>query len=133
MNHLNEEETSRKHNNFIICLVSRDERVNNTACPYGDGDRKPNYAFANNEGTIINGENFMEIHCTHSRFVKGDQVSLILDTASIGRIFRQRMQEEPVLIFKNLKKGKDISYKIAVSLYAQHDSISLIDFQCDRY
>ena len=130
VNHLNDNETSRKCNNFIICLVSRDDRLNHTACPYGDG--KPNYAFANNDGTIINGENFMEIHSTHSRFVEGDEVSLILNTSSLGRIFRQRNEEEPVLIFKNLKKGKDILYKIAISLYAQKDSLSLVDFQCER-
>ena len=116
------------NNGIYICLVSKDNRLNRDCNTRADA---PNFGFSNYGDIIMyGGEVANDGRKVVKRFYENDEISMIVNTKD-GEIYLQRNGGIKALMVKNIKRGDDIKYKMAVSIRKYLDSVTLLDFKCD--
>lgn len=122
-------------NGIYFCLVSTDNRINEDCLNTKIVMDYPNYGFSdnffftcNNMESKVNNENALD-----EKFFKGnDTVIMILNTKD-RELHCQNEKDEKLLIFDKVKIDKGIRYKMAVQLYDEMNSVSLIDFDLRQF
>ena len=114
---------------ICLCLVSRDDKLNekcifDAPCYtlYDDADHD-----IQDINAIIGNSNDID----QLDFDKHDEISVILNTKH-REIHLQKNKNEKILFVKNISINHGIKYKMAVTMYEQFNSVSLISFESTK-
>ena len=115
--------TFKINKNNIRIIVSSTEELGSS-----QKDRSPYYFFGKGlSGSYQDQPSPGFSQSTASAFTIRDVMTLTLNTKEAS-ISLQKKDKSALIMFKNIKTGQDIKYKLATSLVKEGDSITLIDF-----
>ena len=115
-------------NHFILFgIFSKDTRLDeDCAC---DDDDKPYYAIENDGTRWFKDGNGNQCEADYKwKELLKDKLILILNTENKTISVQKDKSSEIVLVYKNIQTGNGIKYKLGINLYAEDDSVTLIDF-----
>ena len=110
--------------NIYIYFVSADNRMNDDCACLAD---VPYYGFGNRKATDARAIVGEVEHGLGPGFDQGDIITISLDT-SRAIIQAKMLDEDAKIIYKGIDINDQIQYKIAVQLWGENTSITLLDF-----
>ena len=109
---------------IFLAIVSRDDQPNMNCSDYLRIQDKPNFGIGNDAEICINDDNTKESG-EEILFGKGDIITITINTVERNICYEMG---DVRFWMKGIPRSENIKYKLAISLYTDLDSVSLLEF-----